>query len=86
MIANVATGGGYYGTDNDTLACIREDIDTQPEQFRGVIMAKKLRSTFFPNIKNDEQKLLAAFCKMSGENALKKKPKVSKRPRLHLPS
>jgi hypothetical protein len=40
-------------------------------------MADNLRKTFFPGIKNDEKKVVAAFCKMSADNALKTKPKVS---------
>jgi hypothetical protein len=36
-----------------------------------------LRTTFFPGIKKDEKKVIAAFCKMSADNALKTKPKVS---------
>jgi hypothetical protein len=39
-------------------------------------MNNKLRKTFFSGMK-DEKKVVAAFCKMSGDNALKTKPKVS---------
>jgi len=68
-------GGGYFGCDSETLACMREDIDTQSHQFKSVLMGEKLRKTFFPAIKNDEAKVVAAFCNMSKMNALKKKPK-----------
>jgi len=68
-------GGGYYSSDNETLACLREDIDQQPHQFKSILMEENLRRTFFPDVKNDEKKIIAAFCKMSGDNALKKKPK-----------
>lgn len=68
-------GGGYYGSDNLTLACLREDIDQQPHQFKSILMDDKLRKTFFPDLKADQKKVVAAFCKMSAENALKKKPK-----------
>lgn len=59
-----------------TLACLREDIDQQPHQFKSILMDDKLRKTFFPDLKADQKKVVAAFCKMSAENALKKKPKV----------
>ena len=72
-------GGGYYSSDNATLACMREDIDQQPHQFKSVLMNDNLRKTFFPGMK-DEKKVVAAFCKMSGDNALKTKPKVSQHP------
>jgi hypothetical protein len=39
-------------------------------------MEDNLRQTFFPGVKNDEKKIVAAFCKMSADNALKTKPKV----------
>ncbi|KAH7370936.1 hypothetical protein BKA65DRAFT_489523 [Rhexocercosporidium sp. MPI-PUGE-AT-0058] len=68
-------GGGYFGCDNETLACLREDIDTQPHQFKSILMGDKLRKTFFPAVKADEEKVVSAFCKMSKTNALKKKPK-----------
>ena len=55
---------------------MREDIDTQPHQFKSVLTGEKLRKTFFPAVKNDEAKVVAAFCNMSKMNALKKKPKV----------
>jgi hypothetical protein len=42
-----------------------------------VLLGDKLRKTFFPGMKAEEKKIMAAFCKMSSENALKKKPKVS---------
>jgi len=70
-------GGGYYACDNETLACLREDIDTQPHQFKSILTEEHLRTTFFPGIKKDEKKVIAAFCKMSADNALKTKPKVS---------
>jgi hypothetical protein len=70
-------GGGYYASDNETLACLREDIDTQPHQFKSILMEDNLRTTFFPGVKKDEKKVVAAFCKMSADNALKTKPKVS---------
>lgn len=70
------TGGGYFGCDSETLACLREDIDTQPHQFKSILMGDKLRKTFFPNVKADEGKVVSAFCVMSKTNALKKKPKV----------
>jgi hypothetical protein len=69
-------GGGYYACDNETLACLREDIDTQPHQFKSILMDDNFRKTFFPGIKKDEKKIVEAFCKMSADNALKKKPKV----------
>lgn len=69
-------GGGYYACDNETLACLREDIDTQPHQFKSILMEDNFRQTFFPGIKKDEKKIVEAFCKMSADNALKKKPKV----------
>ena len=72
-------GGGYYSSDNATLACMREDIDQQPHQFKSVLMNDNLRKTFFPGMK-DEKKVVAAFCKMSGDNALKTKPKVCELP------
>ncbi|KAL5326277.1 hypothetical protein ACEPPN_007415 [Leptodophora sp. 'Broadleaf-Isolate-01'] len=68
-------GGGYFGCDSETLACLREDIDTQPHQFKSILMGDKLRKTFFPNVKADEGKVVSAFCVMSKTNALKKKPK-----------
>ncbi|KAK0122508.1 hypothetical protein ONS95_010736 [Cadophora gregata] len=68
-------GGGYFGCDSETLACMREDIDTQPHQFKSILMGEKLRKTFFPAVKKDEGKIVAAFCNMSNMNALKKKPK-----------
>ncbi|KAN0098684.1 Conserved hypothetical protein (DUF2461) domain containing protein [Hyaloscypha variabilis] len=68
-------GGGYYACDNETLACLREDIDTQPHQFKSILTADNLRTTFFPGVKKDEKKVVAAFCKMSADNALKTKPK-----------
>ncbi|KAL2066746.1 hypothetical protein VTL71DRAFT_2818 [Oculimacula yallundae] len=68
-------GGGYFGCDNETLACLREDIDTRPHQFKSVLMGERLRKTFFPKVKADEGKVVAAFCEMSKMNALKKKPK-----------
>ncbi|KAE8441437.1 hypothetical protein EG329_004963 [Mollisiaceae sp. DMI_Dod_QoI] len=68
-------GGGYYGSDNLTLACLREDIDQQPHQFKSILMGEKFRKTFFPSAGKDEKKVVAAFCKMSGDNALKTKPK-----------
>jgi hypothetical protein len=40
-------------------------------------MDDNLRQTFFPDVKNDEKKIVAAFCKMSADNALKTKPKVA---------
>jgi len=56
---------------------LREDIDLQPHQFKSILTANKFRETFFPKVKKgDEKKIVDAFCKMSGENALKKKPKV----------
>lgn len=73
-------GGGYYGSDNLTLACLREDIDQQPHQFKSILMDDRLRKTFFPDMKADQKKVVAAFCKMSAENALKKKPKVPEHP------
>lgn len=72
-----STGGGYYGSDNLTLACLREDIDQQPHQFKSILMGEKFRKTFFPSAGKDEKKVIAAFCKMSGDNALKTKPKVN---------
>jgi hypothetical protein len=69
-------GGGYYGCDNLTLACLREDIDQQPHQFKSVLMGDNFRRTFFPKAKNDEKNVIKAFCEMTKENALKKKPKV----------
>jgi uncharacterized protein (DUF2461 family) len=69
------SGGGYYSSDNATLACMREDIDQQPHQFKSILMDDNLRKTFFPGVK-DEKKVIAAFCKMSGDNALKSRPKV----------
>lgn len=69
-------GGGYFGCDSETLACLREDIDTQPHQFKGLLMGEKIRKTFFPAVKADEKKVADAFCKMSKMSALKKKPKV----------
>ncbi|CZT10566.1 uncharacterized protein RCO7_07527 [Rhynchosporium graminicola] len=68
-------GGGYFGCDNETLACLREDIDTQPHQFKSVLMGERVRKTFFARVKNDEGKVVKAFCEMSKMNALKKKPK-----------
>ncbi|RDW80288.1 hypothetical protein BP6252_04926 [Coleophoma cylindrospora] len=68
-------GGGYYACDNATLACIREDIDLQPQQFKSILMNDNLRQTFFSGVSKDEKKVVAAFCAMSGENALKKMPK-----------
>ncbi|PVH76079.1 hypothetical protein DL98DRAFT_518200 [Cadophora sp. DSE1049] len=68
-------GGGYFGCDSETLACMREDIDTQPHQFKSILMGDKLRKTFFPAVKNVEGKVVATFCNMSKMNALKKKPK-----------
>ncbi|KAF8861882.1 hypothetical protein BDZ45DRAFT_671460 [Acephala macrosclerotiorum] len=68
-------GGGYYASDNLTLACLREDIDQQPHQFKSILMGEKFRKTFFPSAGKDEKKVIAAFCKMSGDNALKTKPK-----------
>jgi hypothetical protein len=56
---------------------LREDIDTQPHQFKSILMEDNLRQTFFPGVKKDEKKIVAAFCKMSAENALKTKPKVN---------
>jgi hypothetical protein len=58
---------------------MREDIDQQPHQFKSVLMNDNLRKTFFPGMK-DEKKVVAAFCKMSGDNALKTKPKVCELP------
>jgi predicted nucleotide-binding protein (sugar kinase/HSP70/actin superfamily) len=58
------------------LACLREDIDQQPHQFKSILMEDNLRGTFFPDVKKDEKKVVAAFCKMSADNALKTKPKV----------
>jgi uncharacterized protein (DUF2461 family) len=78
-VTDVRLGGGYYSSDNATLACMREDIDQQPHQFKSVLMNDNLRKTFFPGMK-DEKKVVAAFCKMSGDNALKTKPKVSQHP------
>jgi len=75
-VTDISKGGGYYASDNDTLACIREDIDQQPDQFKAMLTSDKLRKTFFPGVKKDEEKVVAAFCKMSNTNALKKKPKV----------
>lgn len=69
-------GGGYYGSDNLTLNCMREDVDQQPHQFKSVLMDANFRNTYFPGIKADEKKIVAAFCKMSNDNALKTKPKV----------
>lgn len=34
-----------------------------------------MRRCFFPAAKNDEKKVVAAFCAMNAENALKTKPK-----------
>jgi len=68
-------GGGYYASDNDTLTCIREDIDQQADQFKAMLTSDKLRKTFFPGVKKDTEKVVEAFCKMSNNNALKKKPK-----------
>jgi uncharacterized protein (TIGR02453 family) len=69
-------GGGYYSSDNLTLACLREDIDQQPHQFKSVLMDDRIRKTFFPGMKADQKKILESFYKMNAENALKKKPKV----------
>lgn len=68
--------GGYFGCDAETLACLREDIDTQPHQFKSVLMGETLRTVFFPKVKAEESKVVKAFCQMSKRGALKKKPKV----------
>ncbi|KAI9054008.1 hypothetical protein LZ554_002952 [Drepanopeziza brunnea f. sp. 'monogermtubi'] len=68
-------GGGYFGCDAETLACLREDIDTQPHQLKSILMEEKLRTTFFPKVKAEEGKIVKAFCEGSKRDALKKKPK-----------
>lgn len=77
LMSLTCIGGGYYASDNLTLACLREDIDQQPHQFKSIMMGEHLRKTFFPSAGKDEKKVIAAFCKMSGDNALKIRPKVS---------
>ncbi|KAK2624157.1 hypothetical protein QTJ16_006107 [Diplocarpon rosae] len=67
-------GGGYFGCDNETLACLREDVDTQPHQLKSVLMGEQLRGVFFPTAQGEER-VVKAFCEMSKQNALKKKPK-----------
>ncbi|CAL3966785.1 unnamed protein product [Diplocarpon coronariae] len=67
-------GGGYFGCDNETLACLREDVDTQPHQLKSILMKEKLRGVFFPKAEG-EGEVVKAFCEMSKQNALKKKPK-----------
>jgi hypothetical protein len=47
------------------------------------MMGEHLRKTFFPAAGKDEKKVIAAFCKMSGDNALKTKPKVSHKEVFH---
>lgn len=69
-------GGGYFGCDAETLACLREDIDTQPHQFKSILMDDRVRKVFFPSVKKEEGKIVKAFCEMSKRDALKKKPKV----------
>jgi aspartate 1-decarboxylase len=39
-------------------------------------MGHSLRNVFFPDLEKDEKMVVASFCKMSAENALKVKPKV----------
>jgi hypothetical protein len=39
-------------------------------------MDKNLHKTFFPGVKHDEKKVVAAFIARNSENALKTKPKV----------
>jgi len=38
-------------------------------------MEDNLRETFFPGVKNDEEMVMTAFCKISANNALKTRPK-----------
>ncbi|KAL3424154.1 hypothetical protein PVAG01_03435 [Phlyctema vagabunda] len=69
-------GGGYYSSDTTTLECIREDIDQEPHQLKSILTSDRLRNVFFPDIKKkDDKAVVAAFCAMNAENALKTKPK-----------
>lgn len=72
---NSFLGGGYWNADSATLGCLREDIDQRSHQLKSVLMGDKLRKCFFP-VAKDEKKVIAAFCAMNAESALKTRPKA----------
>ncbi|KAG6361202.1 hypothetical protein INS49_009426 [Diaporthe citri] len=69
-------GGGLWHPDASHLAKLRASIDERPRRWRRVLVDDGFRAAFLPGAKRgDEKSCLKAFCKASGENALKTKPK-----------
>ena len=69
------TGGGLWHPEADAIAAVRNDIDTNPQQLKRVLMEEPLRREFL-SLATNEAKAVKAFVSSNSENALKTKPKV----------
>lgn len=69
--------------ESSALAALRRDIDRRPHRIKRVLTDAGLRKEFFGGIADDEKKAVRAFVSQSAENALKRKPKVSRKHFLH---
>ena len=76
--ALVFVGGGLWHPEPDSLAALRRDIDRRPQRLKGVLKGAPLRKEILGVTADDEKKVVSAFVKANGEDALKTKPKVSR--------
>ena len=75
MLTSSFTGGGLWHPEADAIAAVRNDIDTNPQRIKRVLMEAPLRKEFLSSATN-EAKAIKTFVSSNSENALKTKPKV----------
>lgn len=61
------------------LARLRRDVDRRPHRLKAVLLDAGIRKNFLNGVGADEKKVVKAFVGQNAGNALKTKPKVSRR-------
>ncbi|KAJ6095274.1 hypothetical protein N7486_006020 [Penicillium sp. IBT 16267x] len=68
-------GCGLWNPESDALAALREDIDTNADQWKEVLRAPEMRREFLNGARDDDDAVVKAFAHHNRESALKTKPK-----------
>ncbi|KAJ5919271.1 hypothetical protein N7466_010214 [Penicillium verhagenii] len=68
-------GCGLWNPESDALAALRQDIDTDAQQWKDVLRAPEMRREFLNGVSDDNEAVVKAFAHHNRESALKTKPK-----------